>query len=389
MPAAKSSLATDAPPGTGDRRGRDHAPARARARLAGALCALATALAALPGLAQEYQLAGPLPARDLTAYHLTRLEMVPAQSSSALGNGWNLEVDLTHANTFVKSPGVLDQLKRRGGRKPFSAQDAQAVLAIRGDVSYLDGELGLLAPTLRYKLDERRSLFLVWPLYYFTGGIFDSTIEGFHHAFGLGNGDRQFVARNEFRVVYRVGREQVVQLGAPPSGLSDPILGIRCRLLPPGSRWDLIVELAARVALRRRGGLSTGGSDLGLQLALHRTFGRQGRQALYLDWSEVHLGGPLPDRRLDRNSMPAYVAGYEIGLTHQTSVVVQAYMSPSVFRHSAVATLAQNRYELLAGVRSRRGPLTWHLVLVENIIHLENTPDVGAQIGLGWRFGNR
>lgn len=358
------------------------------ARTAAVAC-LAALAAASPAAADDYVLQGPLRGRDMTPFHLLRLEMLPARSSSALGDRWSLEVDLAHTNTFAKSKAVDEYLVARGRRQAITRRDVEALLAIKGDVYYLDGEIGLLATTLHYKAGERLGFFLAWPAIYYTGGIFDTAIEGFHRSLGLGNADRQRVARNEFRMVYRIGREQVVQLAAPESGPSDPVLGVRYRLLPPASRWDLIVEAAVKVAVHSAGALSTGGSDLGLQLALRRAFGRQGRQAVFLDASEVHLGGTLPDRRVDRNNVPALVTGYEIGLTRRTSAVAQLYVSPSVFRSTilgGVPQLIQTKFEILAGVRSQRGPLTWQLAIIENIFHLENTPDVGALLGVTWRL---
>jgi hypothetical protein len=336
--------------------------------------------------AQGYELAGPLRERDLMAFHLPRLEMMPTESSAAIGSGWSVEAELTHVNTYAMSGNVLDYLARRGGRKPVTARDAAALLAMRGDFFYADGEFDQLAPTVQYKFNRCASVFLSWPVLSYGGGILDTLIENFHHTLGLGNGNREIVRRNEFNVIYRVGRDQVVERGAPAGGLSDPVAGIRYRLLPPSSRWDLIVAGAVKIATRSRSALSTGASDVGLQLALHRTFRRQG---FYLDLSAVHLGGVLPDRRVDRRTLPSFVAAYELGLTRKTSVVAQFYVSPSVFRRAQVADLRPPRYEVLAGLRSRRGPLTWHVALIENIIHLENTPDVGAQLGATWGFGRR
>jgi hypothetical protein len=364
--------------------------------LAATAAAAAAGMAAAPAAAQEprgYELQGPLRERDMMAFDLTRLEMMPLESSAALAEGragWSLEAEITHVNTFAMSGNVLNYLARRGGgRRPVTRRDAANLLALKGDLFYVDGEFDLVSPTVHYKFNRRTSFFVTWPAFSYSGGTFDAVIEGFHHSFGLGNGNRQIVARNEFNVIYRVGRDQVVETGAPAGGLSDPIAGVRCRLLPPSSRWDLIVASAVKFATRSRSALSTGASDVGMQLALHRTFGHRDRQAVYLDLSAVQLGGALPDRRVDRRRVPSLVVAYELGLTRHTSTVAQAYTSPSVFLHSKVPDLLPPRYEVLVGLRSRRGALTWYADFIENIIHLSNTPDVGAQLGLAWRFSGR
>lgn len=336
--------------------------------------------------AEDYSLQGPLRERDMTPLHLARLEMMPAAASSALGDGWAIETDLTYTNTFAKSARVSAYLEARGSRQPFTQADANALLAAPGNLVYLDGEFGLLATTVHYQASERLGFFFTLPVYFFTGGAFDSIIEAYHRTFGLAEEDRPFVSRNELSVVYRVGRETVAEIGNPGSGISDPILGARFRLLPPSSRWDLILETALKAGVRGPGALSTGGSDLGAQLALHRFFGRSG---VYLDVSAVHFGGPYPEARYDRRVVPAYTAAYEFGLTHHTSTVFQLYFSPSVFVHTGVDELDQPKYEVLGGLRTQRGPVTWYLDLIENIVHNNNTPDVGAQIGATWKPAGR
>jgi Protein of unknown function (DUF3187) len=352
----------------------------AQALAVAATCTLPAAAAA----AESYSLLGPLRERDMTPYHLTRLEMMPVESSAALGDGWTLEADLTHTNTYARSAKAADVIIARGGRKPVTRDDVNAFLAVHGDVFYLDGEFGLFAATVHYQRDRRLGFYLTLPVYYTTGGVFDSVIEGYHRLFGFPQGGRDQVARNQFRVVYRIGREEVVELGAPGSGLSDPILGARWRLLPPGSRWDLVVESAVKIATRGQGALSTGGSDLGLQLALHRAFRRQ---AIDLDVSVVRVGGPFPDPRVDRRVIPAYLAAYELGLSHHAAFVIQVYVSPSVFTRSNVPDLTQNKNEIVGGFRFQHGPAAWFVDIIENFIHLENTPDVGAQLGLSWKLG--
>jgi hypothetical protein len=69
--------------------------------------------------------------------------------------------------------------------------------------------------------------------------------------------------------------------------------------------------------------------------------------------------------------------------------VAQVYVSPSVFKRADVGPLTQTKNEILAGIRSQRGPLVWWLTVIENFIHLENTPDVGAALGVAWKPSGR
>jgi Protein of unknown function (DUF3187) len=353
------------------------------------VAALAAALAApapaAPGDGEGYSLMGPLRERDMWPIGLTQLAMVPLESSAALGPGWTFETVLTHSNTFAKTSGVESYLEHRGGgREPVTAADVRAMLRRPGDLLYVDGEFGVFAATAHYQASPRLSFFASLPVYYFTGGAFDRTIEAFHRTFGFGQDDRNLVTRDQFWEVYRVGGQTVVVRGAPDGGAGDPILGARYRLLPLASHWDLIAGGAIKVAMHDAGALSTGGSDVGIQLALHRAFDRQ---AVYLDVSAVHLGGPQPDPTVDRHTLPAYVFAYELGLTHHSSAVAQIYISPSAFSHSEVADLTVPRYEVLAGFRQRHGASVWFFDLIENFLHNDNTPDVGVQLGVTFRLG--
>lgn len=353
------------------------------------LAVAAAGACAAPGAAADeegFSLLGPLRVRDMTPFHLTRLEMVPAAGSAAIGDGWTIETDLTHTSNFERSPAVATYLLVRGGRKPFTERDAETILARPGDTYFLDGEIGLFAATVHYQVDRRLGFFVTLPVYYMTGGIFDGVIEDYHGTFGFPQGDRNLVTRNEFRIVYRIGREQVVDLGPPASGVSDPIFGLRYRLLPPGGPWDLIAQAAVKVATREEGALSTGGTDAGIQLAVHRIFRRQ---AVYLDMSVVRAGGPFPDPRVDRRIIPVWVLGYEVGLTHRTSFTLQYYLSSSVFTRSNLSDLTENKNEIVGGFRFRHGPLVWYFDVIENLVHYENTPDVGAELGMTWQLGTR
>jgi hypothetical protein len=47
------------------------------------------------------------------------------------------------------------------------------------------------------------------------------------------------------------------------------------------------------------------------------------------------------------------------------------------------------RQRLPAAFRTQRGPLTWYVDVIENIVHDNNTPDVGAHLGATWKLGAR
>ena len=98
----------------------------------------------------ETKLLGPLRIRDMTPFNLLRLDMLPAHAVSAGPGSWAIEADISYSNTFVMSDNVMSYLEARGGRRPLTQADANAILGLGQDAYYVDGEFGLLDLTFHY-----------------------------------------------------------------------------------------------------------------------------------------------------------------------------------------------------------------------------------------------
>jgi hypothetical protein len=333
---------------------------------------------------------GLLRGRDLTPFGLLRLDMLPAHTADAKAGAWTFEVQYAYQNTFVMSDNVRAYLERRNtGRIPLRPQDAQAILALPGDAYYIDGEVGLADLIMQRRLSSYWSAYLTIPYIRYGEGVWDSTVESFHDTFGFSQQGRDLVARDKFQFVYNVGDAQFVQLDRETKGgLGDPVLGVRYSLPQPRFGWDVVAELAAKIAVDgERTLLSTGHNDYGVQVTLQRRFGQTGRHAVYVSGSGVYYaGGPeVPGR--DSEFIPTVILGYSYGLTHRTSVILQAYASESVVQNTSIDELSANKYQLSLGMQSRSKNVLWSLAITENVSNFGNTPDIGAQLGLAYMPG--
>ncbi len=328
---------------------------------------------------------GPLRIRDMTPFNILRLEMLPAPITSPPPGSWGFEADLSWANTFVMSNNVRDYLAtRRQRRRPLSQEDVDAIYRMGQDAYYVDGEFGLLDLTVDYVVAPRSSVYLTVPAYDFSGGLLDSTIEAFHRTFGLDQGGRESVARNRFQSVVAIGGLHTSYLQPPTGGgLGDPVLGLRHAWELEKGRWGLVLDGAAKFAVRgERSFLSTGTDDFGVQASLQGTFRRQ---AVYLSTSFVRTDGRVLGVRLGSRVVPTMTVAYERALSRRTTAILQLYASQSAIRNTDLSAIDADKYEASLGLRSHRGNLEYGLAVTENIGHFENTPDVSISATVTWR----
>jgi hypothetical protein len=336
---------------------------------------------------QQWSHVGLLRARDLTAFGLLRLDMLPAHTVDAKPGSWTFEAQYAYQNTFVLSDNVRDYLKTRNvGRQRLRPEDAQAILELPGEAYYIDGEVGLADLVVQRRISNYWSAYVSLPYIRYGKGALDSTIESFHDAIGFSQQGRQLVARDQFQLVYNVGDVNFAQLDrSTRGGFGDPVFGIRYSLPQPRFGWDVVVELAAKIAVDgERTLLSTGENDYGAQLTLQRRLGATGRHAVYLSGSAVYYAGGPETPGDESQLIPTLIAGYSFGMTRNTSLILQGYASRSVVQNSTIEELTDNKYQLSAGVQARSRNILWSFAFTENISNFENTPDVSLQIGLSY-----
>jgi hypothetical protein len=73
-------------------------------------------------------------------------------------------------------------------------------------------------------------------------------------------------------------------------------------------------------------------------------------------------------------------------LTANTNLNVQGYASTSVYsrREIDLEELLGNKYQVTAGFRHRRDKVILSFGVTENVQNVNNTPDIGLQLGVAW-----
>lgn len=338
-------------------------------------------------VAQKWSHTGLLRGRDLTPFGLLRLDMLPTHTADAEPGTWTFEIQYAYQNTFVLSENVRDYLEQRNiGRRPLRAQDAAGILALPGDAYYVDGEIGFADLIVQRRVNDYWSAYMSVPYIHYGKGLLDDTIESFHDTFGFSQQGRDLVAKDHFQLVYGIGSTRFAQLDRDTNGgFGDPVFGVRYSLPQPRFGWDVVVEAAAKIAVDgERFLLSTGRNDFGAQVTLQRRLGRTGRHAIYLSGSGVYYAGGPEVPGDEATIIPTLILGYSYGVTQRTSVILQGYASESVIQNTALEELKEEKYQLSFGVQTRGKNVLWSLAITENVSNFNNTPDIGAQLGIAY-----
>jgi len=338
-----------------------------------------------PAAAAENEFIGLLRARDLTTFGFLRLDMRPAHAVRAPAGTWAIEAELAHQNTWALSRGARDYLDSLSGRRSLGSQEVAEILALPGENYVFDMELATLDLTLHYKFTERVGAYLVVSGVNYSGGFLDSAIESFHDAFGFENNGRPAVRQNEINLIADLQNASIAVFDAPTTGgLLDPTIGIRYSSPEQVKGWSYVLEAAAKLAVQGREEFqSTGESDYGVQATLQR-FGE--RHAWYVSLSAVYYDGQSSILPTDPQVVPTLVLGYERKLSERTNLVLQGYVSDSVFSgdDTDLDELLGMKYQLSAGIHHRIGRGVLSFAFTENLQNFNNTPDVGLQ--LGWAY---
>lgn len=353
------------------------------------LITVAALACGLPAAAQaeEGQLYGLLRSRDLTPFGFLRLDMRPAHAVSIKPGSFAIETQVDYQNTWALSPDVEDYLKalEPTGRRDLTAADVQAIRDLPGENYLLDLELALLDVTFHYKISNIWTAYLIASGVSYQGGFLDSTIEGFHDSFGFSSFGRPAVTRNQVNLVYDLKTTQFSSLETPTDGgLLDPTIGLRYTGWTLPNEWHLATEVAVKVPVAgRRMLLSTGRADYGVQVSLQR---RGQHHAVYVDAAAVYYDGSTELSPQESQIVPTLIVGYERMLTSRTNVNLQGYVSPSVYSRedTDLDELLGQKYQLSLGLRHRRNNFLVTFGVTENLQNINNTPDVGFQLGVAW-----
>jgi hypothetical protein len=327
---------------------------------------------------------GLLRARDLSPFGFLRLDMRPAHAVTAKRGAWAIETELAYQNTWALSPQVERYLSRQPGRRALGPTDLAAIRALPGENYLVDLELAQLDVTLHYKFASRWGAYATLSGVTYQGGFLDSGIEEFHDVFGFSTFGRRGIARDKINILFDLKSLNSTIFDKPTTGgYLDPIFGFRYSGARVGN-WHLVGETAIKTPVGgRRSFLSSGRLDAGLQISMQRF---SARHAVYVSAAAVYYDGSRDMPRTRKQVVPTLVAGYERRLTDKTHLILQGYASSSVYSHreTDLNELLENKYQLSLGAYHRRGSALFSFALTENLQNLNNTPDIGFQ--MGWAY---
>jgi hypothetical protein len=313
--------------------------------------------------------------------------MRPAHAMSIEPGSFAFEAELGYQNTWALSANVERYLEslERSGRRELTPQLVQDIRALPGENYLIDLESATLDLAVHYKLSRQWSAYLIATAVSYHGGFIDWSIEKFHQSFGFDTFGRHALARNGTSLLYDLKGTQLVLLDPPqPQGFLDPTVGVRYVGISLPGRWQMSAEIAAKVPVGgTRPLLSTGRTDVGAQASLRR-LGR--RHALHVDLAAVYYAGEDQPTPHDAQIIPTVVIGWERQLTARTNLNLQGYASRSVYHRAQtdLAELLKDKFQLSLGLRHRFDDTIVSFAVTENLQNLNNTPDVGFQLGIGW-----
>jgi hypothetical protein len=351
-------------------------------RSASALACSLLLLCSWPTHADERGYFGLLRARDLTPFGFLRLDMRPAHAVSAPAGTWAIETELAYQNTWALSPETEEYLDSLPGRRELGPAEVQAIRDLPGENYLYDLELAELDVTFHYKFAEHWGGYLILSGVSYRGGFLDSAIEGFHDTFGFSSFGRPAVARDDVNVILDLKSSQVVALEAPTDGgMLDPTIGLRYSGIGSVMGWDLVVEAAVKVPVDgERNLLSTGDFDYGMQATFQRF---SDHHAWYMSLSGVYYDGTNSITPTPAQIIPTLVLGYERRMTPKTHLLIQGYASPSIYSddETDLDELTIGKFQLSLGVYHRIGGGLLSFGITENFQNINNTPDIGFQLG--------
>ncbi len=328
---------------------------------------------------------GLLRARDLTTFGFLRLDMRPAHAIDAPKGTWAIETELAHQNTWALSKGARDYLDTLSGRRALGPAELADIQALPGENYLFDMELAELDVTIHHKFTNRWGGYLVLSGVNYSGGFLDGSIESFHDTFGFEDNGRPAVRRNDVNLIADLNSANLAFLDSPTTGgMLDPTVGVRYSLAEQVKGWNVVLEAAAKVALRgRKDFLSTGNTDFGMQATLQRF---SEHHAWYVSASGVYYDGSSNIMPTGPQIVPTLIVGYERKLSDKTHLILQGYVSDSVFTRDEtdLDELLDVKYQLSLGVYRRFGRSVMSFAITENLQNFSNTPDVGFQ--LGWAY---
>ncbi|MEM7610829.1 MAG: DUF3187 family protein [Pseudomonadota bacterium] len=241
-----------------------------------------------------------------------------------------------------------------------------------------DGETSRLSLHWQHQLSDRLSIAADLPYVWHTRGVLDPFIDSWHKTFGLPEGIRDDIPRDQLLFVYRDG-DELFRLDRNTHGPGDVRLHTRYAM-SANDRWSVTATLKLPTGDVTR---LTGSGALDVNGALHWRSDQQPGSR----WSfNASLGGAyLGDADINFRDQNSFIwtghaaAGYAI--TERLMLGARVQMHRGVIE-SDIGALGDTAFLLVTGGSYRLSP-TWQLnITVDEDVRVRASPDVTFRIGL-------
>lgn len=249
---------------------------------------------------------------------------------------------------------------------------------------YVDTETRELRVTIGRAVSDRWAVQLQLPYRYTGAGNLDSFIDSWHDFFGLPEGERPNMPRDQFRLAYERDGAIVFDYTDSRDGLADVSLDV-------GYRWISTprASLAAWLSLKLPTGDSddltgSGATDIALTLAGERRFGDAWSAFGQFSITALGEGDLLPAQQ--RDFVISGLAGLGVNVWRGLELKVQFDAHSAAFEDTALDYLGDTLLLTVGGAWKYRSGWQLDFGVSEDIV-VEGSPDVVFVLGMSRRAG--
>ncbi len=260
-----------------------------------------------------------------------------------------------------------------------------------GEKIILDGESYRLTLGFRYGLGNGVETGIDIPFLIYAGGFLDTTIQGFHRAFGFSQNGRDEVPDNRLLFEYQRDNGQVFRVDHDTYGLGDIRLLAGVQLYRDKSRYPGVVALRASLKLptgdsgKLRG---SGSTDFALWLSGSGDYPLwSGHVAVYGGVGGLYMGKGDVLSDLQRQVAGFGTMGIGWSPAEWLAIKLQGDAHTPLYMNSRLAEISSGAAQFMFGFTfALPGKLTLDLAVIDDLIYTSASPDVVYHLALRRNF---
>ncbi len=257
-----------------------------------------------------------------------------------------------------------------------------------GGLFLVDGEHYRAALALRRGIGHGTQVEILVHTISFQGGFLDSTIEGFHELFSLGQAGRLGANQDGFVVFVQSGEQELFVGDDPALSLGDIILGVKTDLFPRRRSKSLELAIGGKIKLptgESSAFTSSGSLDFGVEFLATQYFRKS---CLHLSIGALMLG-EMEQLGLNDQVRTSGMIGFERVVGDKSTVLIQATLLQSPFADLKLEELAAISTQVTLGFKHVLGSQVLFIGVTENVANFDNSPDIGIHLGVTRTLGRR